>query len=66
MSELDSNKPLPTSGLVWSGLANSGNRIRNKYLCTIYSNIKIFKYRPWYPPKKLKFGKPRLGESTLT
>ena len=21
---------------------------------------------PWYPPKKLKYGKPRLGESTLT
>ena len=20
----------------------------------------------WYPPKKLKYGKPRLGESTLT
>ena len=20
----------------------------------------------WYPPKKLKYGKPRLGDSTLT
>ena len=20
----------------------------------------------WYPPKKLKYGKPRLGKSTLT
>ena len=20
----------------------------------------------WYPPKKLKYGKPRIGESTLT
>ena len=34
-------------------------------------NFKISpKYRVffshWYPPKKLKYGKPRLGESTLT
>ena len=29
----------------------------------------LFNYRAffrWYPPKKLKYGKPRLGESTLT
>ena len=31
--------------------------------------IYIMKYRVffnWYPLKKLKYGKPRLGESTLT
>ena len=29
-----------------------------KYLQGVFFN--------WYPPKKLKYGKPRLGESTLT
>ena len=36
------------------------------------SNIKFLQchiqgdFFNWYPPKKLKYGKPRLGESTLT
>ena len=32
-----------------------------------YSNIFVQGvFFNWYPPKKLKYGKPRLGESTLT
>ena len=31
-------------------------------MCVIYRVICFH----WYPPKKLKYGKPRLGESTLT
>ena len=29
-------------------------------------NIQGVFFSHWYPPKKLKYGKPRLGESTLT
>ena len=36
----------------------------------VHLPVSHWKYRVffsyWYPPKKLKYGKPRLGESTLT
>ena len=39
--------------------------------CILYIYLCIWVYIQgvffnWYPPKKLKYGKPRLGESTLT
>ena len=30
------------------------------------TRYRVFFFLHWYPPKKLKYGKPRLGESTLT
>ena len=32
----------------------------------IIANVQGVFFLHWYPPKKLKYGKPRLGESTLT
>ena len=34
------------------------------YIYIIYTLYRVFFH--WYPPKKLKYGKPRLGESTAT
>ena len=34
-------------------------------LYTIYNIYRVFLLH-WYPPKKLKYGKPWLGESMLT
>ena len=41
--------------------------LNSEYLFAIYTifNLQGVFFR-WYPPKKLKYGKPRLGESTLT
>ena len=36
----------------------------NKYRLEWKVNYRVFFH--WCPPKKLKYGKPRLGESTLT
>ena len=36
-----------------------------KYFHFFYSIYRVF-FSHWYPPKKLKYGKPRLGVSTLT
>ena len=39
----------------------------NIFSCSSFDSLYIqgFFFH-WYPPKKLKYGKPRLGESTLT
>ena len=47
---------LPTSN------GNGVSRLRNMCQLNIYTGC----FFHWYPPNKLKFGKPRLGESTLT
>ena len=36
------------------------------FLGRFYAIIQGVFFLNWYPPKKLKYGKPRLGESTLT
>ena len=41
----------------------------DEYKFSIQTSIRIYLqgvFFHWYPPKKLKYGKPRLGESTLT
>ena len=44
------------------------NKIRSEFLflkgCVCSTTYRVF--FNWYPPEKLKYGKPRLGESTLT
>ena len=64
------------AAVVASGLIEFGpSLLRFNIQCQIYLinlNLSIFnvKYRVfffhWYPPKKLKYGKPRLGVSSLT
>ena len=39
--------------------------LNNKYGLNTDSTYRVFFFH-WYPPKKLKYGKPRLGESTST
>ena len=40
-------------------------KVSNAILCLSVFLYRVFFFH-WYPPKKLKYGKPRLGESTLT
>ena len=54
---------LCTKHLTYSLLALLHNTLLSTLL-RIHSVQGVFSH--WYPPKKLKYGKPRLGESTLT
>ena len=45
-------------------VAHLGNFLIRTFEENTLANIQGFFH--WYPPKKLKYGKPRLGESTLT
>ena len=40
-------------------------KVSNAILCLSVFLYRVF-FSHWYPPKKLKYGKPGLGESTLT
>ena len=53
----------------WNGLMGEIlTQVDKNFLQNIDQRMMILQgdFFHWYPPKKLKYGKPRLGESTLT
>ena len=61
--------------LIWVliGTSTTGLHTEKEKQIKLVNRIKITKeghytgcFFNWYPPKKLKYGKPRLGVSTLT
>ena len=54
----------PESVFFWAGSKEQ----TNIYVCGIWHRFAVIQgvFFHWYPPKELKYGKPRLGESTLT
>ena len=60
---------------IFTGCRSSSSRFVTINTSSMKPSIKVrnrthytgcFCFFQWYPPKKLKYGKPRLGESTLT
>ena len=63
------------SPTVWlCSVSGCGVRLCSVKTCTIENTVKVRAVQKstgcfflhWYPPQKLKYGKPRIGESTLT
>ena len=69
MSHFYSKLPNPICGAVCCVcdqvhfLAAFAPNLHNRQEPQIFYKIQVFSH--WYPPKKLKYGQPRVGESTL-
>ena len=72
MMELPADSPVSSDpALVWANcqsarLSGPGWNRHRHHKTIIMTIITTGCFFSWYPPKKLKYGKPRVGESTLT